>query len=276
MKNFELFTCLSFILALTSCYRDSEDEISVNDKYVTFNFNLAGVEKSSLTRAISEPSNLLIIDKFGDEVTSDTKTSLAPFSLPLDYGRHEIYFVAADKIWTSYSTAEWKVEWPSSHDGLSYVWAAHLTLDVDEDTSVEDIMLPLIIANVQVKTLDKVPATASSLHIDAPDLCKGLDLLTLSGIPTDTPVNYSLDLSRGTGNTLRINLFTFVPPTSCIGDISLTVLDQNTQEIAAKTLNEVPVQPGYISLYAGYLFSDGISFPLSYTDDWSGTHSYGF
>ena len=94
MKHYVFLTCMSFILALTSCYRDSEDVVSVNDKYVTFNFNLAGVEHSSLTRAISEPSNLLIIDKFGDEVTSDTKTSLAPFSLPLEYGRHEIYFVA--------------------------------------------------------------------------------------------------------------------------------------------------------------------------------------
>lgn len=275
MKTNYFYFCLSLLLTFTSCYRDSE-EVSVNDKYVTFNFNLAGVEQSSLTRAITEPSNLLIIDKFGDKITTDTKTSLAPFGLPLDYGTHEIYFVAADKIWTSYSTADWKVVWPSTHAGLSYVWAAHLTLEVDEDTSVEEINLPLVIANVQVKTLDKLPASASSFHIDAPDFCKGLDLLTLSGFTTDTPVNYSLDISSGSGNTLRTNLYTFVPPSGCVGDIVLTVLDQNSQEIAAKTLNEVPVQPGYISLYTGYFFSDGITFPLSYTDDWTGTNNYGF
>ena len=127
MKTNYFYFCLSLLLTFTSCYRDSE-EVSVNDKYVTFNFNLAGVEQSSLTRAITEPSNLLIIDKFGDKITTDTKNSLAPFGLPLDYGTHEIYFVAADKIWTSYSTADWKVIWHSTHAGLSYVWAAHLTL----------------------------------------------------------------------------------------------------------------------------------------------------
>ena len=61
-----------------------------------------------------------------------------------------------------------------------------------------------------------------------------------------------------------------------VSDIVVTALDSNNAEVAAKTINEVQVQAGYISLYSGYFFSDGVSFPLSYTDDWSGTNNYGF
>ena len=76
------FLCASTIFS--SCYHDSEVELLDGNKYVTFNLNLDGVEQSSMTRAINEPGNLLVIDKFGDEVKTTIKNSLAAFGLPLD------------------------------------------------------------------------------------------------------------------------------------------------------------------------------------------------
>lgn len=277
MKNFFAFSVLCVSAIFTSCYHDSEVDLLDENKYVTFNLNLDGVEQSLMTRAIKEPGNLLVFDKLGDEVTVTTKTSVSNFGLPLDYGKHDIYFVAADCIWKSYSTSDLTVTWPSNHAGLSYVWAYHLSLEVDENTSVEDITLPLMIANVQVKTLDKVPEDVSSFAIDAPDLCKIIDLKTMSGLVSEDPVNYSLDVTKASGKaTLNFNFFTFVPTSGYVGDIVLSAYDSNNIEVQSKTLPEVPVQSGYISLYSGYFFSDGVSFPLSYNDDWTGTNNYGY
>ena len=276
MKPIIFYSVLLASTIFTSCYHDSENLLDGN-KYVTFNLNLDGVEQSSLTRAISEPGNLLVIDKFGDEVTSSTKNSLDAFSLPLDYGTHDIYFVAADKIWSSFNLEDMTVTWSTDRTALSYTWAYHLSLEVDENTSVEDITLPLIIANVQVKTLDKVSSNVSTITVEAPGLSKVLDLKTMAGVESEADINYSLDVSRvaGTG-TFGINLYTFVPSSGYVGDIVLTAFDSNNEEIVAKTLNEVQVQAGYISLYSGYFFSDGISLPLSYSDDWAGTNNYDF
>ena len=267
---------LSAMLSLSSCYQNSDEDLIGSNKYVTFNLDLAGVEQTSLTRAINEPGNLLVIDKFDGKVTTQTKTSLNAVGLPLDYGTHDIYFVAAENVWTSFSTADLTVTWSTNHTALSYTWAYHLELEVDENTTVEDITLPLVIANVQIKTLDKLPSNVATMNVEAPGLSKVLDLNTMSGVVSESDINYSINVAQYTGKTFSVNLYTFVPTSGYVGDIVLTALDSNNQEIAAKTLNEVPVQAGYISLYSGYFFSDGVSFPLSYTDDWTGTNNYGY
>ncbi len=276
MKKLLFFSSFYLLFVLTSCYQNSEVDLTTNEQYVTFDLYTEGVEQSSLTRAISEPGNLLIIDKFGEEITTDIKTSLGSIALPLDYGTHEIYFVAATKIWDSYNTTDLTVSWPNTHDGLSYVWAYHLTLEVDQHTTVEEITLPLVIANVQVQTLDKIPADISQISFEGPDMCKGLDLKTMSGFKIESGINYSLNISSSIGNNLTLNLFTFVPTTSNVGDIVVSATDNNSNEIASKTLEGVPVRQGYISLYSGYYFTDGLGIQLSYSEDWTGTTKYEF
>ena len=277
MKKLFVYSILLVSTIFTSCYRDSEETIFDGNKLVTFNLNLDGVEQASMTRAINEPGNLLVIDKFGDEVKTTIKNSLAAFGLPLDYGTHDIYFVAAEKVWSSFSTADLTVTWTTDRTALSYTWAYHLSIEVDENTSVEDITLPLVIANVQLKTLDKMPSDVSTMNVEAPGLSKVFDLKTMSGVESENDINYSFDVAQYAGKyTFSANLFTFVPSSGYVGDVVLTALDSNNSEIAAKTFEEVPVQAGYISLYSGYFFSDGVSFPLSYSDDWTGTNNYGY
>ncbi len=275
MKNY--FFAFAFIsLALTSCYQNDE-VISVNEKIVSFSLNASGVQQSSLTRAIDEPTNLLIIDKLGEEVTTEVKNSLGSFDLPLEYGNHDIYFVAATTIWSEYSTSDLTVTWPNTHAGLSYVWAYHLSLTVDENTTVNEITLPMVMASVKLSTLDKVSANVKNVKVDAPDFCRGLDLKTMNGFVIDTPVNYTLDVSATAGTrVISINMFTFVPESNSIGDMVISFLDSDSKEVASKTFEDVPVQKGYISQYSGYFFSGGVSIPLSYTDDWTGTNTYSY
>ena len=277
MKQLIVYSILCVSTIFSSCYHDSEVDLLDGNKYVTFNLNLDGVEQTSLTRAIDEPKNLLVIDKLGDKVTTSIKNSLAAFGMPLEYGTHDIYFVAADEIWSSFSTADLTVTWSTDRTALSYTWAYHLSIEVDENTSVEDITLPLIVANVQLKTLDKIPSNVPTMTIEAPGLSKVFDLKTMSGVESESDINYSYDVSQYSGSkSIYFNLYTFVPSSGYVGDIVLTALDSNNTEVAAKTFEQVPVQAGYISLYSGYFFSDGVSFPLSYSDDWTGTNNYGY
>lgn len=277
MRSFIVYSVLLTSTIFTSCYHDSEVDLLDGNKYVTFNLNLDGVEQTSMTRAIDEPKNLLVIDKLGDKVTTSIKNSLASFSMPLEYGAHDIYFVAADKVWSSFSTADLTVTWTTDRTALSYTWAYHLSIEVDENTSVEDITLPLVIANVQIKTLDKIPSDVSTMTIEAPGLSKVFDLKTMSGVESESDINYSFDVTGFAGSkTINFNLYTFAPSSGFVGDIVLTALGSDNNEITARTFEQVPVQAGYISLYSGYFFSDGVSFPLSYNDDWTGTNNYGY
>lgn len=272
-KSFFLTILMAF--ALTSCYQN-EDEISSNEKYVAFNLNAQGVDLSSMTRAtFNEPQNLLVIDQFEDKCTVSERTGLASFGLPLAYGTHELYFIAATAKWESYDTDKLIMKWTNTVAGMREVWAYHLTLEVDENTTVEEITLPLVVADVRIKTLDKIPTGTSVVNVEANDLCRALNLTTMKGgVITSQPVNANLDVSSAAGKTLQANFYTFVPAAGNVGDINVTALDASSKEIAAKMLNAVPVQEGYISLYTGYFFSEGVTIPLTYTDDWTGVNEY--
>lgn len=276
MKIFLLSVTVVISLTLASCYHSSEDVLATNEKYVTFSLNAVGTEQSSLTRVITEPNHLLIIDKFDDKITTDEKTSLADFAMPLDYGKHEIYFVAATNAWESYSTEDLTVTWPSAHFGLGRVWAYHLTLEVNQNTNVEEITLPLVVSLVRLESLDNIAENVSSVSYDNSDLCKGLDLSTMSGFVTESSVKNTFNIpAESVGvKTLILNIYTFVPTSGCVGDISIFAYDSDSKEVATKTLNAVPVQKGYVSLYKGYFFSDGVILPLSYDEDWTGTNTY--
>lgn len=267
--------CSISLLALTSCYHAQEAADLAEESMVTFNLKLDGVEQGDLTRALAAPTNVLVLDSYKGAVTATTKSSLASISLPLQYGLHDLYFVAATNVWSAYSTNDLTVGWEG--DGsLKTVWAYHYQLDVETGTVFEDINLPLVVADVLVKTLDKMPATVSVATVEAPGISSVLDLTTMQASSANG-LNRKLDVKAGAGSSIfSANLYTFVPESGKVGDITVAFYSNAdaTGEIASRTLSAVPVSAGFISQYSGYFFSDGLTIPVTYTTDWLGTNEY--
>lgn len=266
-------------LALTSCYET--ELIDAND--VTFHLSVEGLTQEQLTRAgetpeLKTPTNILVLDLHAGRVTPTVKSSLAAVTMPLQYGVHDLYFVASPVAWSSYSADNLTVTWPN--DGsMTAVWAYHYQIEVDEETSFEDIELPLVVADVRVKTLDKMPANTAVALIEAPDVRSTLDLETMRAVASSDGFTRQIDVSgRAGAYGFTSNIYTFVPSSGKVGDISITFYSdqQKTAEIATRTLSAVPVTAGYVSNYSGYFFSDGISIPISYTTDWLGTYEFSY
>ena len=263
---------------LSSCSSDDNVADSNGVTEVTFGIQAEGTEQAAMTRAFDAPQNILVLDCYGSSVTEKEFSDLTAVALPLEHGVHDLYFVAATKKWSACSGSSLTVSWPSDTNGLNKVWGLHYQLTVTEETTFEELLLPLVVAGIQIVTYDKLPATAATVEIEGPDMCTVLDVKTMQAAASGNEgLNYELNVATAAGvSTMSVMTYSFVPSSGSVGDIVITVKNASDTEISSKTFSSVPVAAGELTYYSGYFFSDGISVPLSYATDWSKTNAISY
>ena len=279
------FVVSAVVLLMTAC--DSQDVTSLDSsktREITFSMETIQFDGSTPmrapTRAISAPTYLLVLDELNGSIVSAntverTVDALTPLTLNLTYGDHTLYFLACKNSYASFNTTDMTVSWDADHK-LNYVWVAKKVIQVDESTAAaEAVTLDLAVAQVQVQCNDAFPANTGNMRIQAPTACWTLNLRTLQGVAGE--VVSTANASTFAGQTgMALALFTFVPASGNIGDMTLTVYNNaaTPQALATHTLEDVPVKLGYISHYTGLFFSRGQSFSFSYENDWKGVDEY--
>lgn len=290
MKSLGLCFAALSMLTLSSCYYADEESLPGSDPSVKFIISYEGIDlatmgtRASSAPALGKPADLLVLDVYESGTAAQktkpyTFTSLSSVDLPLSYGKHDLYFVAAVQKGTQYDMNNLTVSWPN--DGtLKAVWAYHYQITVDLETTFEDITLPLVVADVRILTLDKMPSTLSLAKIEAPDVCSVLDLKTMQGLSDDNGYLRELNVQQAASNGLSfsLNVYTFVPADASVGDLHVAFYSdaEGATESFSKDLEDVPVTIGYVSNYTGYFFSAGINVPLQTTTDWLGVNEYTF
>lgn len=279
------FVVSAVVLLMTAC--DSQDVTSLDPsktREITFSMETIQLSGSTPmkapTRAISAPTYLLVLDELNGSIVSANTVersvdALTPLTLNLTYGDHTLYFLACKNSYASFNTTDMTVSWDADHK-LNYVWVAKKVIHVDESTAAaEAVTLDLAVAQVQVQCNDAFPANTGNMRIQAPTACWTLNLRTLQGVAGE--VVSTANASTFAGQTgMALALFTFVPASGNIGDMTLTVYNNaaTPQALATHTLEDVPVKLGYISHYTGLFFSRGQSFSFSYENDWKGVDEY--
>ena len=279
------FVVSAVVLLMTAC--DSQDVTSLDSsktREITFSMETIQLSGSTPmkapTRAISAPTYLLVLDELNGSIVSAntverTVDALTPLTMNLTYGDHTLYFLACKNSYASFNTTDMTVSWDADHK-LNYVWVAKKVIHVDESTAAaEAVTLDLAVAQVQVQCNDAFPANTGNMRIQAPTACWTLNLRTLQGVAGE--VVSTANASTFAGQTgMALALFTFVPASGNIGDMTLTVYNNaaTPQALATHTLEDVPVKLGYVSHYTGLFFSRGQSFSFSYENDWKGVDEY--
>ena len=286
MKNY-LSLLASAALLLTSCYHAHDELSMVDETRVSFDLALEGLSQESMTRAerkmpvLTPPTKLLIIDDFGGDVSSMVKTSLDAITVPLKHGKHDLYFVATAANGAVFDKPTMTIAWPK--DGkLKDVWTLHYQITVDESTTFEQLVLQLAMADVRVSTYDMIPTGVTTARIEAPDFCTGLDLKTMQGFVTEgtaNPLSITYNVASYAGsNTFAANVYTFVPASGTVGDLTVGFYAdaECTTERKSRVLSDIKVTCGYVSFYEGYFFGDGVTIPIRYTDAWLGANEYAY
>lgn len=280
------FVVSALVLLLAAC--DSRDVTSLDpSKTREITFSMETIQADGITpmkaptRSISAPTYLLVLDELNGSIVSANTVerstdALNSLTMNLTYGTHTLYFVACRSSYASFNTSDMTVTWGGTDHKLNYVWAAKKVIEVDESTAaVEAIVLDLAVSQIQVQCNDAFPANTGDMLIQASAACWTLNLRTLQGVAGE--VESTADASSLAGQTAKsLGLFTFVPASGNIGDVTLTVYNNaaTPQALATHTLDDVPVRVGYVSHYTGLFFSHDQSFSFSYENAWKGTDEY--
>ena len=260
--KYDLIALLCFLFLFSACQQHT-DEMIESEVELTFRLSVNEFEQIPFTRGLSEPAHLLIIDKFGNDVKCVEKSSFDPFVMMLAFGVHEFYFVAAENKWSSFDTEHLQLTWHDDSTGLGRVWACRMSIDVGKTSLEENIILPLVVADVKVEVLDRWPPQVATIELQASGLCHGLDLATMTGISMGNVVQISQRITSEEHKIQNFDLLTFVPSSGNVGNLILRANNAEYETLATKTVTDVVVQQGTISRYSGYLID--VNSDLYYT-----------
>lgn len=278
MKTKFLAIAALVVAAFSSCYQSADDAVEpvVTTKEVAFDLTAYGLTPLEVTRAVSAPASLLVLDAYEGTVTATVKESFGNLSMPLIYGKHDLYIVAATKKWQSHDDENLTVTWPTEYLSMNNVWAYHLELTVTATTETQKVTLPWVMSEIMIISQDAVPGNVDHVVVDSPDLCRVLDLKTMRGVKGTDEFSVEINVSTSVGSKPGFTLFSFVPEDGSVGDITLTAYNSSDSELLQRTISGVEVEKGYLVKYTGSIFNSEQSIELSYQDAWLGEESYSF
>lgn len=253
-------------------------------KQVTFGMQTT-FEAMNGTRSTSNasPTLLLVLDAAPDgsvktytrNVSSDTDVEGDPLdnlSIPLLYGNHTLYFVAADSPLQMYDTTELTVKWDGSTGILKNCWAQKLELNVNQEINgSQQVTMPIRVANIQVVISEGIIAEASTIDMSLSAGCWQLDLKTMKGTEGMEVQRQIEVLDQYIGaKGLTLNIYSFVPEgTNTVGTMTVSASDQEQQVITSHVLSNVPAAEAQITRYTGMFFHNQQDFTLSVENEWN-------
>lgn len=290
-RTFEMWVCGLVAALTTACSATALDEVQTDEyvtpdtavKQVTFGMQPTLEAMASTRATAAEPTLLLVLDMGPDgrvtpytrNVSADTDVTggvLDNLTLPLQYGTHTLYFVAADSPFMLYDTTGLTVQWDAQTGLLKNCWAQKAEITVNQETATaQQIVMPIRVANIQMTIEDGISEGASSLEMSLSAGSWQLDLQTMSGVEATTVGrNISIQDSYIGVKGLTVNIYTFVPEgQQTVGTLSARAYDADNSEITSHILNNVPAAAAHITRYKGMFFSNSQEFELSVENEWT-------
>ena len=269
-------------LSMAACEKQDEPTEALETGRLTITFNAQHWENGEMvnfdsgTRALTSDgkplTDLWVID-YVDGVwaqtlhqSSDDEDFGAP-RLSLDYGSHNIYFVASRGSGPVLSTEDHSIVWEKTSDSF---WTV-LPLTVSSATATSQaVTLQRVVTMLKVSVNDEVPDGLAKVTVTPAHWYYGLDYLTGFGISDQTlqrqvniPASYA-----GTTGRLNIDIFGFVPSGGFTSDVSITATDGSEAVVGAAAAGSVTFAANHTTVLSGALFSGGGLMDVSVNDAW--------
>ena len=277
MKKTLLFMLVA-VLA-TSCEKVvlSEDEGTGGKTLKNVRVHVNGDFGSpTFTRALEadgkEMTDLWVFDYMGDELvqTIHQTTDDTDFGEPnvlMEYGDHDIYFVASRGLNPEVDDVEHTITWSNVRDTF---WKT-ITMNVNSTSATEvDVTLERVVTKLKLNIQDKVAAGLVNITITPEEWNYGLDYIT--GEPAsvdDTPISIGVPSSYvGTTGNLSVSVFSMSGTSEWTTDVTVAAKNGSNGTISSVHIDDVPLLANRATVYSGNLFTSGSTFTLSLNDTW--------
>lgn len=274
-----------------SCGDDSHPQSLVEEnqsQVITFEpfVVTTGILGETKSETVPVTNYLKVIDLSGGRICQEINRSqqtdtdvLAPLSLDLSFGHHDLYFVCSSNRWHSYDTNDLLLTWDSSTAQLYDAWGVHLGLDVNASTSVnQSVCMERLVAYLQMVMTDAIPAGVSSFENKLTGGSWTLDLKTMSGAMAGVvgrTVALPADSIGATG--VSVGLYTFVPQgTTTAAIYQFSALDKDGGVVATRVFTNVPISANHYTIFSGNVFGSESGFGLSVDGNWGAPNEIPF
>lgn len=285
MKKQIIFMLCS-LLSVVSCSDIEEQNPSVGSCNVTFHIqtlNNAGQSPMfAQTRSLNPPTCLLVLDVMDGKVVEkniierNTDSVLTTLDLNLDFGDHELYFVAARNAYDSYDKDNLTMKWGQGKK-LNLVWANKHELTVArENIEVQQIDMNLVVSQLVLAIKDELPANLKSITTSGTGLSWTLDLKTMQGISGE--VANTIEIPENYSGASDFSTYTFVPEGGEVGNVTFAAYSNDEEPIvlAQHTVEDVSVQIGWKTKYTGWFFANEGGFSFTLEENWKGESTIDF
>ena len=269
MKKQLFFAALCSIM-LISCSQNEPKQA----KQVSFNVSSFSITQQSMNAPRRAPilddqdgtalTDLYVFD--GTTMLVHQTSDLEAFgcvTLTLEYGSHDLSFIATRSIGQSYSAGVLSVT------GVRPTFGKLQSITISDATDAFDIVLNRVTGQLIINIEDAIPADADYIKFQIAQKYDNLLVASLNGTGVYTfEQTASLTSSVGiTGKSFTINMLSPTYQTQYTTDVTLSVYRSDDSVIAQHIIHNVPVCSNTKTILSGEMFG-GSSFTITANHSW--------
>lgn len=276
------------LISAITCFSCSEKQEQPVGK-AKLNFNVAmSVEnfnartKSTTAELVAATKCIDFYDYKNETIQNEihqksTDSGYGVISSELDYGNHDCYIVAHNSTTlTSYFDTH-LFDFDKVTD--TFIWHQSLTVD-DTTLPTVNVSLSRAVGKIEIEATDAVPVNAASIRLTINGYSSKMIMETGVGESSLTTITRTFAYSeaqKGMKNT-TYSVYSFIPGDAYKVNVTIEVLDANSDELNLITIDNAPIYLNKITHYSGKLFTKSIDgeFPINILTNWGETINYNY
>lgn len=283
MKKYLFFAVAA--LALTACEKQVTDDLNITEETTgrhLVRFSIEGDFSSpTFTRGTvaangKSMTDIWIFDYMDGALVAQYHQSSedADFGtpeIPLDYGSHNVYFVASRGKTPAVSTTSHTISWTTTSDTFYKNLAINVTTG---SASAQAVSLTRAATKLGITINDAIPEGISTVTITPAKWYYGIDYLT--GAPADmqeTPREIAIAESSVGKTGIELSIFGMSASTEWTTNVSVVARDTEDNILGQATITDAPFVANRATNYSGNLFESNSTFTVSLTDAWGDAHN---
>lgn len=189
-------------------------------------------------------------------------------SVSLAYGEHVLYFVCSRGVGADVNTADHTIIWQNPRDTF---WQ-RLSMNVSGGTpATRSVTLDRVSTCLQVKVMDEVPESFSSITVTPAKWYYGMDYQTAAAIGAQQSEPRMVEFPSslvGTSGQIAISIYGFSAAAEWRTDFDVVARDTDDNIIGQAAVSNAPFLRNRVTTYSGSLFSSSNAFTITLNDQW--------
>lgn len=262
MKHFYTLAIGMALFAVAGCSNDNNELTDIKQsKAVTFRTDGWDITTTRATLAEAQVKELYVFDGSQQMAKqSSTDTNFGTVTLDLDFGLHNLSFIA--------TSGEATVTGNTMSGKIGNCFGKLLPLDVDANTGTQNLVLPRITYAIYVSTKDYIPSNVTTMRLTIGNICRSVNVTTLNGAEPQNDLVLNVSVASAQGKKYSNFVTGFCPTLDTETSTSVQIDFLAGSNIVSSHTVEVPIITNRKTIISGTFFGANAKGNVSVNTTW--------